>query len=308
LSGHKVHDNFILDQVSDGMLIGYYTTGDNWIYNNVIARAGLGPDPSDGNNDSHFGVNIDAGHESTGTVIYFYNNTIYACGWSGAAFGAGASGNVCITNTGRYTLKFQNNIICSTGESYVAGWSDATLPKITGNNLWYGKGLSPAWDTTAFNANPAFADSAANNFRLMAGSPAIDKGVNTGIAADFDGVVRPQGIGYDIGAFEYPSGISIEEKLSPAGENILFEASPNPFHPAENLCFRLMSAGTVRIDIYTASGRWVRTLVNGAVNAGGHSAAWDGRDDSSRPMASGAYLFSLKTGGRTLVRRAILMR
>ena len=46
MTGHKVHDNFILDQVGDGLLIGYYVTGENWVYNNVIARAGLGPTPA----------------------------------------------------------------------------------------------------------------------------------------------------------------------------------------------------------------------------------------------------------------------
>ena len=34
-------------------------------------------------------------------------------------------------------------------------------------------------------------------------SPAIDAGMNTGVATDYDGTARPQGAAYDIGAYEY---------------------------------------------------------------------------------------------------------
>ena len=48
-----------------------------------------------------------------------------------------------------------------------------------------------------------FVDRINSNLRLKSGSPAIDAGANVGITNDFDGNVRPQGAGYDIGAFEY---------------------------------------------------------------------------------------------------------
>ncbi len=114
MTGHKVHDNFIVNQVGDGMLIGQYVTGENWVYNNVIAHAGLGPDPNPRESGpiTHFGVNLDAGHETvTNTVIYFYHNTIYGCGWSGAR--GGSSGAVHLVRMQRYTLRFSNNIICA---------------------------------------------------------------------------------------------------------------------------------------------------------------------------------------------------
>lgn len=211
MTHHRVHDNFIMNQVSDGMLIGYYTVGENWVYNNVVVKAGLGPDPDPGESSAstHYGVQIDAGHEDTATTIYFYNNTIYGCGWSGTANGPGASGNVCITNGSRYTLRFNDNIIVSTGEPYMAGWSDQNIAKRDGCNLWFGKGTAPAWDTTAINKDPLFADTAAANMRLTATSPAVDAGINTGVATDFDAVARPQAGGYDLGAFEYAGGASV---------------------------------------------------------------------------------------------------
>jgi predicted outer membrane repeat protein len=51
--------------------------------------------------------------------------------------------------------------------------------------------------------DPLFVNPAGDNYHLAAGSPAIDTGANVGVATDLDGVTRPQGNGYDIGAYEY---------------------------------------------------------------------------------------------------------
>jgi hypothetical protein len=202
MTGHKVHDNFIINQVGDGMLIGHYVTGENWVYNNVIANAGLGPEPCEGDACTHFGVNLDAGHEQVNnTVIHFCHNTIYGCGWARAS-SRGATGCVHLVGQGRYTLIFTNNIVCSSGEPYLSGWSDKTIPQRQGHNLWFGKGSPPAWDLAAIGENPRFVDAARHDFHLQLGSPAIDAGVDAGVQCDFDGVPRPQEAGHDLGAYE----------------------------------------------------------------------------------------------------------
>src|SRR5262249_27401396 len=43
ITQHKVHDNFIVNQEGDGILIGNQCTGNNWVYNNVLINAGKGP-------------------------------------------------------------------------------------------------------------------------------------------------------------------------------------------------------------------------------------------------------------------------
>src|SRR5262249_27348249 len=53
-------------------------------------------------------------------------------------------------------------------------------------------------------ANPRFADSDSFDFRLQAGSPAIDAGLaDRAPKLDFEGKPRPQGGGVDIGALEF---------------------------------------------------------------------------------------------------------
>jgi VCBS repeat-containing protein len=50
--------------------------------------------------------------------------------------------------------------------------------------------------------DPKFVDAANHDYHLQPGSPAQDSGMDAGIADDFDGLSRPQGKGYDRGAFE----------------------------------------------------------------------------------------------------------
>ncbi|TAL59507.1 MAG: LamG domain-containing protein, partial [Bacteroidetes bacterium] len=60
------------------------------------------------------------------------------------------------------------------------------------------------------NTNPNFVSPSTHDFHLQAGSPAIDAGLSTAptVTTDFDGVTRPQGLAYDIGAYEYVSAVS----------------------------------------------------------------------------------------------------
>lgn len=50
--------------------------------------------------------------------------------------------------------------------------------------------------------NPLFASEASGDYHLQSGSPCIDKGTDMGVTTDFDGRSRPQGAGFDIGAYE----------------------------------------------------------------------------------------------------------
>ncbi len=206
---HRVHDNVIVNQRGDGIMLGYYVIGDNWVYNNLIVNAGLGPEWVD-DSSYHTGVRINTGHEAiTQTAVYIYNNTLYGNGWSGAAL-PGETGSVLIDSgaLSRSTaVHFSNNIIYSTGEPYLAGES-AALPSGDHRNCWYGDGAAPTWDTTAINDDPDFAGVSVFNFQLQKGSPCQDVGrdVATIVARDLLGAPRPQGLAFDLGAYEYITG------------------------------------------------------------------------------------------------------
>jgi hypothetical protein len=209
---HRVHDNVIINQRGDGIMLGYYVTGDNWVYNNLIINAGLGPEWID-DASYHTGIRINTGHEAVSpTDVYIYNNTLYGNGWSGAAL-PGETGSVLFDSgalSRSTTVYFSNNIIYSTGEPYLAGESDV-LPMGDSRNCWYGNGVAPTWDTTAISQDPNFTDASAFNYQLRNGSPCMEVGKNVSTVVDRDlyGVPRPQGLGFDIGAYEYLSGTVI---------------------------------------------------------------------------------------------------
>jgi len=72
--------------------------------------------------------------------------------------------------------------------------------------------------------------------------------------------------------------------------------SPNPFHGSTRVAFDLARDGDVRLRLYDAAGRRVRTLVEGSRSAGRHEVAWDGRDDAGRALAAGLYFCRLASG------------
>ena len=95
-----------------------------------------------------------------------------------------------------------------------------------GNNRYYGQGQAiyfedmrpaseftgdlAAWqahvsgDAASTEGDPGFVDLAAGDYHLAASSPCIDAGTPAGApATDLEGALRPQGAGYDLGAYEY---------------------------------------------------------------------------------------------------------
>lgn len=86
-------------------------------------------------------------------------------------------------------------------------------------------------------------------------------------------------------------------------ELVLHAAYPNPFNPAASIRYSLPEAGTVRLAVYDMLGRRVAELVNGPLEAGSHTADFDG----SR-LASGVYVYRLQSGGQVLTGKMMLVK
>ena len=79
-------------------------------------------------------------------------------------------------------------------------------------------------------------------------------------------------------------------KMLPA-EFALHAAYPNPFNPSTTISFDLPEAGTVSLNVYDLKGALVGTLLNENKAAGSYQYRWT----PNRELASGMYLFELKT-------------
>ncbi len=83
---------------------------------------------------------------------------------------------------------------------------------------------------------------------------------------------------------------------------------PNPFNPSTTIAFSIPETGRVRVSVYNIKGQKVKDLLNTEMTRGNHRLVWDGRDTNNRNVASGIYFIKLESGGKTSIRKAMLMK
>lgn len=126
--------------------------------------------------------------------------------------------------------------------------------------------------------------------------------------ADFDPAARtvhlPPGLGgHMIVTYQgVATGLSASASGVPS-EFRLEQNYPNPFNPATTIQFRVPSAGRVRLEIYTILGSRVATLVDDTRGAGAYTVSWN-----AAGSPSGVYFYRLTAAGRTVTKKAMLLR
>jgi hypothetical protein len=89
----------------------------------------------------------------------------------------------------------------------------------------------------------------------------------------------------------------------------LEQNAPNPFNPVTTMRYSVPAGGGhVRLEVIDVAGRVVRTLVDDHRSEGEHGAAWNGRDDEGREVASGVYFYRLTARGTELTRKMLLLK
>jgi IPT/TIG domain-containing protein len=226
----SIHDNVIHDTQCDGIVIATVdpSKGKVEAYNNVIYNAGKGP--ANAENSGNWSCIYVTGTTNNGPAgsgtVEIYNNTLYNCGtfasppWNdakNAIENGGANPDI--------KVRIRNNIIYQPpGVHYLTIFvKNKKLPcddadncdGINGsNNLFFGNGPAPLNTNIvdSLSADPLLLNLDLSQLQLTVVSPAIDSGTNTEISADQDGILRPQGAAYDLGAFEF---VPIVDQSSP---------------------------------------------------------------------------------------------
>jgi len=147
------------------------------------------------------GINVGGGSN-----IQVYNNLIYSNG------GDIDVGGIYIGNGNPNNARIYNNTVVS-NQGYGV-WISSGTGHIAKNNILWQNTVGAIQQATTGNTlsnnlatDPQFLSSSTNDFHLQSTSPAINVGVTLSeVTTDFDGVLRPQGSAYDIGAYEYVSG------------------------------------------------------------------------------------------------------
>ena len=167
-------------------------------------------------------------------------------------------GGIVVQNSNVENVVIRNNI-CSQNLSFQIA-VEAGVPAenlMVDHNLidGYRQYYREIYGSDYIEGNPMFVNPSEADFHLQEDSPAIDRASSIDAPSeDFDGIPRPQGAGYDIGAFEF-----IETRIDP-GFNaksllpLIFQNYPNPFNPLTNIKYLIAKAGHVELKVYTLSG------------------------------------------------------
>jgi len=195
-TGNHYEGNYIHDNPSTGA----YLQGDNDTFiNNILV------------NNGHQGLQIRG--SNTTTNMKAYNNVFASNGRDGIAIWQNIA-----------SAEIKNNIFYQNTHSAILLLGATGSGLVIDNNISYGNGQGNltvqdstiGYTSTRWNHNdPRFVNAAAGDFHLQAGSPAIDAGLTeSAVPTDFEGVPRPQGAAYDIGAYEY-GGAAISACAAP---------------------------------------------------------------------------------------------
>jgi hypothetical protein len=210
-----VHDNLIHGDNCNGINFATVDPSQGTVeaYNNVIYHVGLADPLQQGGAFSciYLAGITNHGRAGSGTVEVF-NNTLYDCAPNNSRNADGSRGAFSVGGgPASLILRLRNNVVFALpGEIYI----DGSKTQITGEkNLWFGAGAGPVQTGGNVNADPLFVNAGGSDFHVRRESPAIDAGEAllpknpfvpaNGSVADNDGVARPKGRAFDLGAYEF---------------------------------------------------------------------------------------------------------
>jgi hypothetical protein len=88
----------------------------------------------------------------------------------------------------------------------------------------------------------------------------------------------------------------------------LAQNTPNPCINTTQIRYELARSARVRIAVYDALGRRVRTLVAATQEPGEHTARWDGCNDRGERVSSGVYFYNMEAGDFAATRKMLVLR
>jgi hypothetical protein len=84
---------------------------------------------------------------------------------------------------------------------------------------------------------------------------------------------------------------------------------PNPFNPSTTISFTLPVQSHITLKVYNVTGQQVKSLLTKTMDAGIHHVRWDGKDDRGLKVASGLYIYRMRTaGGKNFSGKMVLLK
>jgi hypothetical protein len=94
----------------------------------------------------------------------------------------------------------------------------------------------------------------------------------------------------------------------PDGSRVRLDLAPNPFRTRLNIGFALPGGATVRVAVFDAAGRLVKTVAHGYRGPGRHEETWDGTDEEGRSVPDGVYFAGVRSKFGEASEKCMLVR
>ncbi|MDZ7373242.1 MAG: T9SS type A sorting domain-containing protein [candidate division KSB1 bacterium] len=144
--------------------------------------------------------------------------------------------------------------------------------------------------TTIWGFDPMFADPDHGDFTLLPGSPLYGLAHDGTALGDLRWATNPP-VGVQASARELPTTY------------VLWQNYPNPFNPVTTIRFDLPKAGHTTLKLYDTRGSLIATILDADLGAGSHEVKLNGSS-----LASGIYVYVLRSGDFTAARKLVLMK
>lgn len=137
----------------------------------------------------------------------------------------------------------------------------------------------------------------ADQYKVMTDSYGYTTGEKDNVVADYD---NPQSVNLSVSP-DVPTGVQDQGKV--INKYSLDQNYPNPFNPTTTIKYSLAAKINVNLVIYNILGSKVAVLADGIQNAGEHEVQFNASE-----LSSGIYLYELKAGNFTQIRKMILLK
>tara|TARA_B100000965_G_scaffold187909_1_gene156871 strand:- start:4061 stop:5041 length:981 start_codon:yes stop_codon:yes gene_type:complete len=102
---------------------------------------------------------------------------------------------------------------------------------------------------------------------------------------------------------ETPTGLGISDEAPIASRYELGQNYPNPFNPTTHIRFNIPETANAKLTVFNVMGEEVATLVNGVMQAGGHTVSWN-----AASMPTGVYFYQLESGNFSQTKKLLLVK
>ena len=151
---------------------------------------------------------------------------------------------------------------------------------------------------TAWADGEAMPDTATYSYEALTTTEAPSF-ILVGVTDDDSSSVQVDELWYN----ERPAGLGISDEAPIASRYELGQNYPNPFNPTTHIRFNIPETANAKLTVFNVMGEEVATLVNGVMQAGGHTVSWN-----AASMPTGVYFYQLESGNFSQTKKLLLVK